>query len=100
VAIYNDCHGREHWQAVTIIFLYLKGTISLGLKYCSIDRSTEFTDQFESLRNLDNRKSVVYKSLHQRTNKDEDICALTGLVDSDLARCIDTRSPVTGFITL
>jgi len=63
-------------------------SISLGLKYGSIDRSTEFTDQFESLRNLDYRKSVIYKSLHQRTIND--VVHSQIKVDSDLARCINT----------
>jgi len=80
VARYNDCYGKEHWQAVKRIFRYLKGTINLDLKHSSIDRSTKFTDQFESLWNIGDRKSFIYKSLHQSTIKVEDICALTGLV--------------------
>jgi len=67
----------ERCQALKRMYRYLKGTVNLGLKYCSIEYSTEFKDKFDSLIHLSNNKGVVYKSLHQRTTKDKDICALT-----------------------
>ena len=87
-------------QAVKRIYRYLKGSINLGLKFCSMEYSAEFTDQFESLKNLNNGRGRVNKSLHQRNIKDKDLCTVTGLVDANLARCIDTRRSVTGFLLL
>lgn len=55
---------------------------------------------FESLKNLENFKSTVYKSQHERSIQDIDVCAMLGLTDSDLARCIDTRRSYTEFLYL
>jgi len=86
VAKYNDCYGMEHWQAVSRIFRYLKGTMNLSLKFSSIDHSGEFLDRFESLKDLQIFESTVYRSKNQGTNKDPDILMATGFADSNLTR--------------
>ena len=82
------------------IFRYIKGKINLGLKFCAIEHSAEFTDRFELLKELNDGRGTVYKSLHQINIKEKNLCAVTGLVDSDHARYIDTRRSVTGFLFL
>jgi hypothetical protein len=56
--------------------------------------------RFDSLRNLENFKSTVYKSQHERNIRDIDVFAVIGLTDSNLARCVDTRRFHTGFLYL
>ena len=35
VSKYLNKHSNEHWRAVKIIFVYLKGTLDYGIEYCS-----------------------------------------------------------------
>ena len=70
------------------------------MKYESIEHSAEFTGQFKSLKHLNNGEAVIYKSLPHRSIIEKDICAVTGLVDSELARCVDTKRSINGFIFL
>jgi len=73
VTRYDDCYEMEHRQAVMRFFRYLKVTINLGLKYCSIEHSAELNDRFESLGYLNNGEAIVNISSNQRTIKDKDI---------------------------
>jgi hypothetical protein len=98
VAKYNDCYGKEHWKAVKKIFRYLKKTPRLGLRFMSIDSSNDFLKRFESLAQILKDSEVVYYNKVERKITDKDICLPGAMVDSNHAKCVDTRKSVTGFI--
>ena len=50
----------------------------------------EFTDQFESLKEENDERGTVCKSLRERNIKDKNLCAAERLVETDHARCIHT----------
>jgi len=97
VAKFNDCYGAEHWKAVLRIFRYLKGTLKLGLKFASTNSSNDFLRKFDSLNFLQELECVAFNK-GTRLISDEDVLESTAFVDSNLARDIDTRKSVTGFI--
>ena len=97
VAKYNDCFGKEHWKAVLRIFKYLKGTLTLGLKFASTDTSTDYLKRFNSLKFLKDLKCVSFNK-GKRLITDTNILESNGWADANLGRDIDTRKSVTGFI--
>ena len=97
VAKYNDCFGKEHWTAVLRIFKYLKGTLTLGLKFASTDTSTDYLKRFNSLKFLKDLKCVSFNK-GKRLITDTNILESNGWADANLGRDIDTRKSVTGFI--
>ena len=69
VAKFSSNPGIKHWKAIVKIFRYLQGTINLGIQF----------------------------SLSTVLNKDVN-GVITGYVDSDHGRCVDTRRSVTGYL--
>jgi hypothetical protein len=97
VAKFNDCYGMEHWRAVLRIFRYLKGTPKLGLKFSSIDSSSSFMKRFNTATFLKDLECVYYNQ-GSRSLSDKDVLESLGFVDSNLARDLDNRKSITGFI--
>ena len=79
------------------IFRYIKGTLKLGLKFASMNTSCDFLKQFESLTFLQELECVSYNQ-GLRLITDKDILESTAFVDANLARDVDTRRSVTGFL--
>ena len=74
----------------------MKGTVKLGLKFCSSEKSKDFLKRFNSLNYLSSRDEISLK--HNAESIIELLCMLLGFVDSDHGRDIDTRRAITGFI--
>ena len=60
VSMYIGKLGKEHWQAIKQIFMYLKGTTDIGLIYQG-DTSCALVGylDFDYVANLDARQSVT-----------------------------------------
>ena len=54
---FNNCYGKEHWNAVLRIFKYLNGTLDYGIMYCK--SQTDILGSCDaSFGNLEGKKSV------------------------------------------
>ena len=85
VAKFNGNPGPTHWTAVLRIFRYLSHTRMYGLTYSRSNHNAPHEIQ-----------TSVSSAPHFLT--DGDVLRPTCFVDSDYARCIDSRRSVTGFI--